>query len=79
MGLVAATPGTGEQPAIGLRGRVVGLFNTSMLGLRAGSGVTVGVLGAVIGIEWSLALSAAAVVAVAVGLLIADVRARPAH
>jgi hypothetical protein len=50
-----------------------------MLGLRAGSGVTVGVLGAVIGIEWSLALSAAAVVAVAVGLLIADVRARPAH
>src|SRR3989442_1661451 len=32
-----------------LRGRVVGLFNTSMLGLRAGSGVTVGVLGAGIG------------------------------
>ncbi len=41
-----------------LRGRVVGLFNTSMLGLRAGSGVTVGVLGSVIGVEWSLALSA---------------------
>jgi len=61
-----------------LRGRVVGLFNTSMLGLRAGSGVTVGVLGALIGVERSLALSAAAVVAVAVGLLIADVRARAA-
>jgi hypothetical protein len=61
-----------------LRGRVVGLFNTSMLGLRAGSGVTVGVLGAVIGVEWSLALSATAVVLVAVGLLVADVRARPA-
>jgi MFS family permease len=59
-----------------IRGRVVGLFNTSMLGLRAGSGVTVGVLGAVIGVEWSLALSAAAVVVVAVGLLVADVRAR---
>ena len=58
---------------------MVGLFNTSMLGLRAGSGVTVGLLGAVIGIELSLALSAAAVVAVAVGLLIADLRARPAH
>ena len=29
-----------------------------------------------IGVEWSLALSAVAVVAVAVGLLIADVRAR---
>ena len=58
-----------------LRGRVVGLFNTSMLGLRAGSGVTVGIVGAVIGVERSLALSAAAVVAVAVGLLVADVRA----
>jgi MFS family permease len=61
-----------------LRGRVVGLFNTSMLGLRAGSGVTVGVLGAVIGVELSLALSAAAVVVVALGLLVADLRARPA-
>ena len=59
-----------------LRGRVVGLFNTSMLGLRAGSGVTVGVVGTVIGVEWSLALSAAAVVMVAVGLLVADLRAR---
>jgi MFS family permease len=58
----------------GLRGRVVGLFNTAMMGLRAGSGVTVGVLGALIGVEWSLALSAAAVVLVAVGLLVADVR-----
>ncbi len=60
----------------GLRGRVVGLFNTSMLGLRAGSGVTVGVLGAVIGVELSLALSAAAVVLVALGLLAVDVRRR---
>jgi hypothetical protein len=59
-----------------LRGRVVGLFNTSMLGLRAGSGLTVGALGAVIGIEWSLALSAAAVVLVAAGLLVADARTR---
>ena len=31
-------------PAI--RGTIVGLFNTAMLGLRAGSGITVGVLGA---------------------------------
>ena len=59
-----------------LRGRVVGLFNTSMLGLRAGSGVTVGVLGALIGVELSLTLSAAAVVLVALGLLAADVRRR---
>lgn len=58
----------------GLRGRVVGLFNTSMMGLRAGSGLTVGVLGAVIGVELSLTLSAVAVVLVALGLLIADLR-----
>ena len=57
-----------------LRGRVVGLFNTSMMGLRAGSGVTVGILGAAIGVELSLALSAAAVVLVALALLVADVR-----
>ena len=47
-----------------LRGRVVGLFNTAVLGLRAGSGVTVGVLGALINVHWSLALSSAAVVVV---------------
>ena len=52
-----------------VRGRVVGLFNTAILGLRAGSGLTVGVLGAVIGVHWSLALSAAAVVLTALGLL----------
>jgi hypothetical protein len=38
--------------------------------------LTVGALGAVIGIEWSLALSAAAVVLVAAGLLVADARTR---
>jgi magnesium-transporting ATPase (P-type) len=61
-----------------LRGRVVGLFNTAMMGLRAGSGLTVGVAGALIGVEWSLSLSAVAVVVVAAGLLVADVRARAA-
>lgn len=52
-----------------LRGRIVGLFNTAILGLRAGSGVTVGVLGAVINVHWSLVLSSAAVVVLAAGLL----------
>ena len=61
-----------------LRGRVVGLFNTSMLGLRAGSGLTVGVIGALIGVELSLTLSALVVVAIALGLLAADVR-RPSR
>ena len=57
-----------------VRGRVVGLFNTAVLGLRAGSGLTVGVLGALIDVQWSLALSAMAVVAIAVALLARDVR-----
>jgi len=57
-----------------VRGTVVGLFNTAVLGLRAGSGVTVGVLGAIINIHWSLALSAAAVVATAIILLAREVR-----
>ena len=59
-----------------LRGSMVGLFNTSMLGLRAGSGLTVGVLGALIGVQWSLTLSSAAVVLIAVGLLAVEARAR---
>ncbi len=41
-----------------LRGRMIGLYNMSNNGLRAFSGLTVGLLGAVIGIHWSLALSA---------------------
>jgi MFS family permease len=42
------------------RGRVVGLYGVSASGLRAGSGFTVGLLGAVVGIHWSLGLSAVA-------------------
>ena len=42
------------------RGRVVGLYGVSANGLRAGSGFTVGLLGAAIGVHWSLGISAAA-------------------
>ena len=41
-----------------LRGRLIGLYYLSNNGLRAFSGVTVGILGSLIGIHWSLALSA---------------------
>ena len=41
-----------------LRGRMIGLYNMSNNGLRAFSGVTVGILGSAIGIHASLALSA---------------------
>jgi MFS family permease len=46
-----------------IRGRVVGLFNMAGLGMRAFSGITVGLLGAAIGIHWSLGLSAAVLAA----------------
>lgn len=52
-----------------IRGRVIGLYNMSAHGLRSFSGVTVGIGGALIGIHWSLALSAMALLAVSVGLL----------
>jgi len=42
-----------------IRGRVIGLFAMSALGLRAFSGVTVGLAGSLVGIHLSLALSAA--------------------
>lgn len=42
-----------------IRGRVVGLFNMAGLGMRAFSGITVGLVGSSIGIHWSLGLSAA--------------------
>jgi MFS family permease len=51
------------------RGRVIGLFNMSSLGLRAFSGISVGLLGSLIGVHWSLALSALATLAISAGLL----------
>jgi MFS family permease len=61
-----------------LRGAMIGLFNTASLGLRAGSGFTVGVLGALIGVQWSLALSSMAVVLASLALLFVDLRPRSA-
>ena len=52
-----------------LRGQLIGLFSMSAFGLRAFSGVTVGVAGALIGIHSSLAFSAMALFALTVALL----------
>jgi hypothetical protein len=54
---------------IDMRGRVLGLYNMASLGLRAFSGVSVGLLGSVIGIHWSLALSALVIFGFTCGLL----------
>ena len=42
------------------RGRVIGLYAMAALGLRAFAGITVGLGGTLVGIHWSLALSALA-------------------
>jgi hypothetical protein len=51
------------------RGRVIGLYILSALGMRAFSGVTIGIAGGLIGIHWSLALSALALLAILTTLL----------
>jgi MFS family permease len=59
-----------------LRGRLVGLFNMAANGLRAFSGITVGFLGSLIGVHWSLAFSALALLAVTSVLLAFSMRSR---
>lgn len=59
-----------------LRGRLIGLFNMSNSGLRAFSGVTVGIVGGMIGIHWSLALSALLLLMATIALLSFSMRAR---
>ncbi len=60
-----------------IRGRVIGLYGMSALGMRAFSGVTVGFAGNIIGIHWSLALSALALLAMIFILLAFTVKAQP--
>jgi MFS family permease len=55
---------------IDIRGRVIGVFTMSAMGLRTFSGVTVGVMGSLIGIHASLAVSACALLALSLTLLI---------
>jgi hypothetical protein len=57
------------------RGRLIGLYNMSSNGLRSFSGLTVGVLGSLIGIHWSVALSAMALLASCFVLLAFAMRA----
>ena len=52
------------------RGRVIGLFNMASLGLKTFSGISVGLIGSLIGIHWSLALSSLAAMLVAAVLLV---------
>jgi hypothetical protein len=60
---------------------VIGVYGMSANGLRAGSGFTVGLLGAAVGVHWSLGLSAAALcvgTALAAAYALRDRRPAPA-
>jgi MFS family permease len=59
-----------------IRGRVIGLFNMSSLGLRAFSGITVGVAGTLLGVHVSLAASALVLMAFVLWLLTRQPRIR---
>lgn len=52
-----------------IRGRVIGLYNMTHNGLRTFSGITIGIGGSLIGIHWSLAFSAAALLVMSFSLL----------
>ncbi len=53
-----------------IRGRVIGVFTMSALGLRTFSGISVGLVGSIIGIHAALAASAATLVMLSLSLLL---------
>ena len=61
-----------------IRGRVIGLFGTSFNGMRAFSGITVGMAGSLIGVHASLAVSAAVLMAITAMLFARDLTAQRA-
>ena len=59
------------------RGRIIGVFSMASMGSRMFSGFSVGILGQMIGIHWSLAASAALIALLTVALLSRHLRAMP--
>ncbi|HEY5810999.1 MAG TPA: MFS transporter [Povalibacter sp.] len=62
-----------------IRGRVIGVYSMAALGMRTCSGITVGIVGGLIGIHWSLALSGIALLFVMGCLLTLSMRLRSAE
>ena len=61
------------------RGRIVGVYTMASNGLRAGSGLSIGLLGGAIGIHWSLGASALTLALLVIGLLVYTARAAAAR
>ncbi|MCA1644842.1 MAG: MFS transporter, partial [Chloroflexi bacterium] len=61
------------------RGRIVGVYAMASNGLRAGSGLSIGLLGGLIGIHWSLGLSALVLSVLVIGLILYTARAAAAQ
>lgn len=59
-----------------IRGRVIGVYSMAALGMRTFSGVTIGVIGGLIGIHYSLALSAVVLATLVAILLSFAIRTR---
>jgi hypothetical protein len=58
-----------------MRGRVLGVYNMASSGLRAGSGLSIGVVGSVIDIHHSLGLSAGLLALIVAGVMLFTARA----
>ncbi len=61
-----------------IRGRVIGLYNMSDLGLRSFSGIILGIGGSVVGVHWSLGASAIALLVITFVLSSITMRSRRA-
>jgi MFS family permease len=59
-----------------MRGRLIGLYSMASMGLKAFSGLTVGVVGGLIGVHWSLALSAIVLLTITLALFAFTIPAR---
>jgi hypothetical protein len=59
-----------------MRGRLIGLYSMASMGLKAFSGLTVGVVGGLIGVHWSLALSAMVLLTITLALFAFTIPAR---
>lgn len=59
----------------GIRGRILGLFNMAALGCRSFAGISVGIVGSLVGVHYSLALAAGGLAVVVAALLVRERRA----